>query len=1179
MYLSNIEIVGFKSFAQKTALKFTDGLTAIVGPNGCGKTNIVDALRWVLGEQKTSVLRSDVMEDVIFNGTSKRKPLGMAEVSLILQNNKGVLPTEYNEVKLTRRLFRDGTSNYYLNNTHCRLRDILDLFMDTGLGSDSYSVIELKMVEAILAGKPEERRNLVEEAAGVKKYKQRRKEANRKLQTIQSDLLRVQDIAVEVEKQVESLSRQAAKTRRYNKLTEQLKSLEVNLLYCQFNDYHTNIELIGNDLKDLKQKKFQKENELIDNENDLTKLKDILNNQEEQYRVALESENSIISQIATLNQDIAVSNEKISSLNLVQERIKNELSEFGISYSDIERQLNSVTNSLNIVEEKREQTENELAEKKEVRDAIKSSVVNARESASFSNEEVIGFQNEINSLYNDIDRGKNRKSSLERSINESLKEIDELKLKYAKANQDIEIEQEKIVEFKDRIAVNEKTYQLAQEEQQSLQSSIESLKDNISDLKNDLNGKKASLEFLSTLSESNESNKFLLADDSWTPKSGKSLLAEIIDTDDKYRIAVGAALGDYSKCFVVENKNEADSAVQSLLEFDKGKATFLIKETVPQCPAPNDFTKKDGVYGWVSELIRADESLKNALRIILGKTLLVENSEIALELIRNKECSAAVTINGDIIHNEFSIRAGSLVQSEGVFVGKNERIKQLGLDIDELEKSIQIFEENLNNLKNEYDSIDLIDLNNKVRRAEAEKNSLEQIISQMRYKAEGIEQNINVLIKNNEIFQNEISSLESDVNKAKDRLVELDNNLNLAREQQLSRTNELKNLEEQLSEQEAEYREIELKKIRYEQEKISLRKEINSFSERKTNLEFTEQKRKSEILSNENEIENLKIKVTELENQLVTVKESNILAQNKREQLAEEIKSIKEQVNQYSDSISLIRRENEKLSEGIHQYDLKISELKAKVENVKSRAFEGYEIDLEQLEIVLDSEFSIADTKTEVTDLKDKLSKLGNVNFMALEEFDSQSERLTFYTNQLNDLFESEKNLIETIDEINQTAQLKFLETFNKVNKFFQGLFKTLFSQDAEAELILSDGDPLEAAIEIMAKPPGKKPRTIESLSGGEKTLTAIALLFAIYLVKPSPFCILDEVDAPLDDANIGRYINLIRDFSKDTQFLIVTHNKKTMEAADSLYGITMEEEGVSKVVSVRFNQEENGNN
>ncbi len=1026
MYLSDLEIVGFKSFAQKTNFKFADGITSLVGPNGCGKTNIVDAIRWVLGEQKSSILRSDIMEDVIFNGTSRRKPLGMAEVSLTLQNTKQILPTEYTEVTIARRLFRNGDSQYLLNNTQCRLRDIMNLFMDTGIGADSYSVIELKMVEAILSGKPEERRSLVEEAAGVKKYKLRRKEAGRKLQNIQNDLLRVKDLVSEIEKQVNSLSRQAAKTRRYNKLTEELKSFEVKLLFHQFEDYKTNLDSISTQFDALRQNKSDKSKEIQSDEKALNELKEKMSLLDAEYQSALEQENSINSQISKITQDSAVTNEKITSLRSTNIRIQNELSEYSESFANLNNQIEGIGRSLENVVNLVKEVEAELNKAAEQREEVRKLVNEARDQSSFTNEEVLTFQNRIQTILNDIEHGKNRKASLERSIEESIAEINTLKSNIKKVEDQIAQKNEKNAEFEQRVYDIETALKTAEEHKKTLENEIEKQRENLSQNNINLGNKKASLEMLQSIIDTDESTKYLMKDAGWVPDKEKLLLGEAVSVDEKYRVAVAAALGDFSRYFIVDNKEDAVSAIANLKANNKGKASFICKSLIPSTNKPTDISKTNGIIGLVSELVRADDKIIDALRILLGNTVLVENLEHAWNAVESGLCDTAVTTEGELIRNKAFLRGGSKSKTEGLQIGKKERVEKLNKEIEEISKIITGIENNLSILREEHDSIDLADLNQKLRNAQNDKNSHEQIIIQLGYQIQGIEQNIQVFERNNENFKEEISQIEVSANNYKTELKELEENLIVAKEQQLLKSAELREMEQNLASKEDELHKVEMKKVRYDQEILSLKKEIESLNYRISELQANEEKRNSEIKKNNEDIESFELLIQELQIQLEELNRNSSEIQNQREFTGNLMKSFKEQVAQYSADINMKRKEYEQLIDSLHQIDIKVNELTNKVENVKGRASEGYEINIETAEIELDENFSIDETKQQVNELKGKLVQLGNVNFMALEEYEEQNERFQFYNTQVNDLQESEKNLIETIDEINRTAQEKF---------------------------------------------------------------------------------------------------------------------------------------------------------
>ncbi len=1174
MYLSNLEITGFKSFVRRIQFKFGSGITAIVGPNGCGKTNVVDAIRWTLGEQRSSILRSDIMEDVIFNGTKNRKPLSMAESSITIQNNKQILPTEYTEVTLTRRIYRDGESHYYLNGARCRLRDVQNLFMDTGIGADTYSVIELKMVEAILSGKAEERRSLIEEAAGVKKYKARKKEASRKLENVKGDLERAADIADEIKKQVNSLSRQASKTRRYNKLTEELKILESNLLFRNYGEYSTKLDALKKELEELNKNRDEKKSALKKAEEELDYLRTELSELDSKYQEAAENESELKSKQSEYTRDIAVAKEKINSLKSSVDRLNNEIERSNKTKEEIKNDLASRETDLNKTVEKKNEFEEEIKSIKENREKARSALEQAREETEKYGRESFNLQKEIEGLFSEIENWKNRKSSLENSLKASVKEIEAIKVKIMENEEKAKSLVEKKEELKKREEETDSLLRKANERKKELNELIDKIKEDISDKKNELSGKKTSLDFLEGLFDADESSKYLLKSKDWLADKEKILLAEALGVDDKYRIAVDAALGEFGRYFIVDSKDEAEQAIEKLKKSNKGKASFICKELSPKnVSPPPKINDQEGVHGWASELVRAADPLKNAIRAVLGKTLIVENTDAAWTSVKDGLCDCAVDLNGEIVKTNGLLRGGSKKKKESLAVGKKERIKKIKSQIKEIEKELSKLEGSLKAANKEKEAIDIEEINEKIKRINLEKSENENLSNEIKYKIESLKQNIKVHEDNNARFDKELNEIDKNIEESLEKIKSKQDALDEISEKKILSDKELKKLQGEFNVKDEEFRSFEKEGVKLQQGASSLEKEIENLKKRAAENESDVKSRGDELISAQKEIENLKRKNVELESALTETTEKTNEAQSKREYLSDKTAGFKEDIKIKSEEFENFRNEFDSLQEKIHVKEISASELSIKVGDMKAKARDDLDVDLENNELEIDETVPIDEQKEKVGAVKEKLAKIGAVNFMALEEYESQKERLQFYENQIKDLEESEKNLIETIDEINQTARQKFRETFDRVNKHFQGLFKNLFGMEGEADLHLSEGDPLESDVQITAKPPGKRPRSIEGLSSGEKALTAIAMLFAIYLVKPSPFCILDEVDAPLDDANIDRFLDLIRDFSEDTQFVIVTHNKKTMEYADVLYGITMEEEGVSKAVSVKLNK------
>lgn len=1172
MYLSDLEIIGFKSFAGKTKFKFSDGLTAVVGPNGCGKSNVVDAIRWVLGEQKTSVLRSESMENVIFNGSKTRKPLGMAEVSLTLQNNKNILPTEYSEVTVTRRLFRNGDSHYLLNNTQCRLRDILDLFMDTGIGSDSYSVIELKMVEQILSGKAEERRHLLEEAAGVVRYKVRRKEASRKLQSVQNDMLRVMDILQEVEKQVNSLSRQAAKTRRYNKLVESMKQMEVSLLTHEF--AHLKEKALSNEqlLDEFIGKKEELHKSLNENEETVSSLRGELEKIEISFEEARREESEINRVITQKSRDLAVDKEKLSSSGLSEQRIEKEVAEARQSIESIDVAVENETKKLEESKKNALKYTKELDGLIQTRDEAKEKVDEIRDAVKQLNEEVISLGSRVNAIKTSMEKNEKKLETIGEQIDKGEEEIEELKSGCEELDERVENLNLRKAELDEMHIKAEKDLEEGQKRREELNERISSLQNDLNTRKGDLSQKQAQKGFLEGLvGELDESAKFLSKSDKWNTRSERVQLAELIGADDNYRVAIDAALGAAAQCFVVDSKEEAENALHLLEEAKKGKAAFLCRELIPVSKEPKKIETSNGIIGWMSEIVRVDDDIRNALRLLISGCVLVQDIDSAWNALENEDVQKAVTLGGEFITSEGIVRGGSVSKSEGILIGKKERIERIEKEIESVQVEIDGIEEQLRSRKDELGEINISELTMVVRRAESEISNNDREISQLNYKKESIENKIDMIGVNLERFHTELSEMEHENATLSSELGEAESRHQAAGEELKSHQTELEKSEADLNDKQEALKVAELQKVRMEEDLKGIEREINRLENEKISIENRIKYLTDEQGSNKKNIEQLSLEIENLEKDLDQLNNKAGEVKSKSEYISGKMKELQEQIRQHLGDAQGLRKQFDKALENVHQQELSLSELNTQLNNLRERAYDGYDIELDDHEFDADSEFSIEESKEELNKIKTKLGSIGNVNFMALEEYEAQSERMKFFKIQIEDLEKAEKNLVDTIEEINTTAVKKFSDTFDSVNENFGKLFKTLFGEEGNAGLILGEGDPLEANIEIKAKPPGKKPHSIEMLSGGEKTLTAIAMLFAIYLVKPSPFCILDEVDAPLDDANIDRYIKLLREFSNNTQFLIVTHNKKSMTASDSLYGITMEEQGISKVVSVKL--------
>lgn len=1174
MYLSKLEMVGFKSFGLKTDLDFTDGVTAIVGPNGCGKTNVVDAIRWVLGEQKTSMLRADSMDQVIFNGSRTRKPLGMAEVSLTIENNKSILPTEYSQVVITRRLFRNGESQYLLNKTQCRLRDIIDLFMDTGMGSDAYSVIELKMIETILSDKADERRHLFEEAAGVTKYKARRREAQRKLDAAQRDIARVQDIVREVQKTVNSLARQAEKARQHQELSTKLRELDRLLFAFEYAEEYALLLQLQAMVQGIRERREQAEQAITDRERTVADIEAQHQQSDADMRAAMSFETDVRTALAEVQQAISLVHERTSSTQRTLDRLDRENDESQNQQSSTSEELKHVRERILAVQQEHAAVTQDLSEyRTKVQDA-QTAVDEARTAMGSRREALAAARQQLNERSNLADRSRVQMDALGRRRRDVEQQQQQSQERMRQVEDQIAREGADLPNIEQQLADAEHRLQAAEHRQRELESQRDALQKELEDYRSALAHSNASLEFLTGLVDTTESSKFLLNTQEWKPSGERVTLAEVINTQEEYRVAIEAALGEAGRYFVVANRAEAQQAITALSKNSVGKATFLCRDTIPVMQAPSSQSLTAGAIGWASEVVTSDDQLRSALRSLLGATVLVSNLDDAWSAVSAPGVASAVTLAGEVVHKSGAVRGGSTSKTEGVRVGRRERVDQLNEAIAKLESTIGIAEGSLRDVRQELGTIDLRRLGDEVRKIALIRNDRQQRIDALRGRVEDILSQQQSLHDELQRIAEEVQSHSTDLAAVEQEIAEASSIVS-ARDQEIAQAEQhLRGAEAQSAERLAELRAVEIRLVRLQGEQQTLTTDEQRLTNQSLTIDQRHAQRSQERSDLVQQLEQLQQQRITDEAQAATIVARLAEARAHREDLELQVKGHAAAVQEGSEQLRRDRKALDTLLAEQYDADVKLNEVTLRFESLVRRATEELDITPDETPSNPESEIGPEQLRIDVQELRRRLTSMGNVNFLALEEHERENERLNFLNQQLADLTDSERTLNETIAEINQTAREKFTATFTAIRENFTVLFKMLFSEDDEADLQMiesEDGDPLECTIDITAKPRGKRPHSIEMLSGGEKTLTAIALLFAIYLVKPSPFCILDEVDAPLDDANIDRYLKIIRKFAENTQFLMITHNKKTMEAADTLYGVTMEEPAVSKVVSVQL--------
>ncbi|MDC1067574.1 chromosome segregation protein SMC [Candidatus Kapabacteria bacterium] len=1164
MFLSELDIIGFKSFGIKTKFTFSEGITCLVGPNGCGKSNIVDAIRWVLGEQKSNVLRSDNMENIIFNGTKHRKQSGIAEVVLTIENNKQLLPSEFQNVSVARRINRNGDSKYLLNKANCRLKDINNLFMDTGMGPDSYSVIELKMVENLLSGRNEDRKNLLEEAAGITKYKVRRKESERKLKRVEEDLERVEDIVVEVRKNVNSLSRQAAKTRRYNKFTEELKENEIQLYAIDIRSLNKNLSIVETNIADLNLSS-EKINKLFEglakDLSDKNVQKKEIDDKNKDLRIKI---STIQAKLSDSKQLLAVSEVKEKNIKREIERYLQEKESSINSNRKKEDRINQISIEKEDIYKEKDSVIKQINSQKEIEKKIEINSKEIKIEIDSLNQQINKFRSNISELkfkknrYDDnVQKNDNQIKEIERKINEQNNGISNFENEINSLN--ISISQQSKVRDKLEVELEVNSNKIT-----TIKEELEILHSQLNDSKSQLNEFNRELSFWESSVDKSSNSGFLLSS-KWN--DNYNTLAAIMGVDSKYILAFQSVLDKFSDSIVLDNIEKAFDAGKILNEAKKGKQSFILTDKIVNT---NKQPEIDGIIAFISELPRVPDNIRNYLRNAFGNIALVENINVGIDLVSSGKIAKAVTLEGDIFTSNGEIILGGIEKAKSDF-GKIEKIEKLNKSIVDVNDEINSKRTQISEKSELLNSININSIKQKLNSSKVEITNNERKLSKINIDYNSIKNKVEIFTEN--------------LQKALNERTELSGN-KVSLEQVSNLENEISKIENEIKQKNKSNHGFELELVETRKKlqtlhitSVNLNNKINNLENEKINITNSIEANKRRLNKSEKDYKS-NIDVTEQISNDASLAKVNIAkyseeieySKTESEVLVSKLKEINLELEQLEKEKNNTNSEINSLNSKLHKAEIELTEIKTKIESILNNSSEKYELDLDKL-VEIQSNIPAEELREIIKDLKQKLSSIGNVNFMALEDYEVENQRLMFYETQIDDLSKAKNTLLTTIKEVNKTAEELLTSTFEKVRINFKELFQTLFNEEGECDISLDGENPLDADLSIMAKPPGKKPHSIDMLSGGEKTLTAIALLFAIYLVKPSPFCILDEVDAPLDDNNIGRYVNLIKKFSNNTQFLVVTHNKKTMEAADNLYGITQQEEGLSKIVSVQLNR------
>lgn len=1173
MQLSKLEIKGFKSFADKIVINFDEGITGIVGPNGCGKSNVVDSIRWVLGEQKTSALRSEKMENVIFNGTSQRSAQQMAEVSLTINNTKNILPTEYSQITITRRLYRSGESEYLLNGVACRLKDITNLFLDTGVASNSYAIIELGMVDDLLNDRDNSRRSLFEEAAGISKFKKRKKETLKKLEDTDADLERVEDLLFEIEKNMKSLEKQAKQTEQYYKIKEDYKEKSIHLAKVVVNKQKEKFSAINKQSEAENDRKTKLTSEIAEKEALIEKSKAELILKEKTLSTRQKSINEFVSKIRQYESEKQIRNERLRFLNdrianlkdqIDQDKKSNERAKFSIQSLEAERDiatatLNDITNK---VEALKADYENQKASTYTLQgesDALRQ-VHRQLQEESFQHNKAIDIRNiQINSFKQELERTTSDSSHQSASLAEFEKKLVILQEEIAQKNNYLEKLKHDEEEVIARIASVEKTIDLIREEMNETGRKLDAHQYDYQLTKS----------LVENLEGFPEAIKFLKKNVGRTKNA--PLLSDIISTTEEYRVAIENYLEPYLNYYVVDHEDEAYEAINILSDASKGRANFFILDAFE-----NFSSSPIQMYANAfpaTQIIEFDPKYTKLMSFILDKVYLTEGDIKGMP----SDGNTFITKSGKVTKRKFSLSGGSVGLFEGKKIGRAKNLEKLEREIKEFTKKLEDVrhslvdrQRELERLRNNTLKAQIEEAQNAVKLVNDEyisvKTKQEQfhsMLSSADLRREDILEKIDTLAKEMEELQpkaqHALQELQRHDEKLKSIVVEL-----TAQNELLSQKSA--NFNEQnifFHQQENRVKSVE-QEIRFKQE--SLEQSANRIG---VNSE--------ELLKNEDESKNIGAITLTSDEELIGMYAEKDEMEKGLSEAEKEYYSGRGEIDQYDKDLREIQHQRQNIDTMLMELQNQLNESKLQLNSVKERLSVEFNVDLDS--VVGEATPEEADAllkadeekmRNDVSKIREKLDNMGPINPMAMEAYTEIKQRNEFINAQKEDLLKAKESLFATISEIEGVASETFMKAFQEIKDHFIRVFRSLFNEGDDCDLKLTDPTkPLESEIDIIAKPKGKRPLTINQLSGGEKTLTATALLFSMYLLKPAPFCIFDEVDAPLDDANIDKFNNIIRSFSKDSQFVIVTHNKRTMTTTDVIYGITMVEKGISRVVPV----------
>jgi len=1165
--LKSLEIKGFKSFADKTVLNFDEGITGVIGPNGCGKSNIIDSIRWVIGEHKISNLRSENLESLVFNGSKTRSASGLAEVSLTFENTKNLLPTEFNTVTITRKYYKSGESEYRLNDVACRLKDIHNLFMDTGVSTDSYAIIELGMVDDIIKDKDNSRRKMLEQAAGITIYKTRKKEAKLKLDATEQDLARIEDLLFEINNQLKSLESQAKKAEKYFEIKKEYKEVSIELAKAALEGFNITYRDLNEQQQQEVDKRIELETAIAKEEAGLQHEKLAFVEKEKALQQMQHAYNEMLDKVRNKENEKSLSSQRLQHLKERQSSLHEFIQKAGGQLSGLEESIGFTGQQINDEEQKLHDLEIKLQELKAAVEQKRSIFDEKRSTIDSLRKDNQAIQRNQFDAEKKVAVADTSIQNLQRTIAQIQEEKTQRQEQLKQLDADKKIKEEELAQKQLSLQQLQEEHEFTKEQILQTQNMLEGLRVNLAEENRKLDAKKNEHDLLKSLIDSMEgypeSVKFLHKNTNWNHTA--PLLSDIIYVKEQYRAAVENVLEPYLNYYVVNNLTEGLQAVHLLDDNKKGKANFFLLDKFTEAVTAH---QPEGTIPALS-VVEIDGQYAKLAEHLLGNVFIAENEDA----LQNSNGAVVLEKTGKYVKGKYSLSGGSVGLFEGKKIGRAKNLEKLIEEINAQDKIVSALKNDIQLRHNEVISFNNQLKENAIKQTQQDINNLNNQVFSLQNKTENLLQlettsssrvaELEMQLQNN---HDAISSTRLELESFNTQLAEL---LEKMQVEEMDYTT----AEEAYNSASATYNESNLQFTKQQSKVISTKQELEFKTNQLNDLKLQVENSTVQLNEATENIEQTAAELKELESLLVNMLQNKESEERKLNDADQEYYNLRNILTEKESELRHKQKSKEGIDHLLNEIKDKLTDLKLQLAGMKERLNVEFRVDLDAIiDEPRTGEVPLEELKEKNERMRKRLENMGEVNPTAIEAYTEMKKRYEFILEQKNDLVTAKDSLMQTIQEVEATANQQFLETFNKTRENFQKVFKALFTDEDTADMILVDPENLaDTAIDIVAKPKGKRPSSIGQLSGGEKTLTATALLFAIYLIKPAPFCILDEVDAPLDDANVGKFTNMIKQFSENSQFIIVTHNKMTMNAVDVIYGVTMQEAGVSKLVPVDF--------